>query len=131
LSTRKNAIFRTFSPGVPAGALAGRFSQIHPGIRLQGRAVGAGRATLSLIFLRFVLGSFFSPHLLSTTWPGSFLGSFFPQERVFNNFPASFSGSFSFVFGHRTCVINNLLGSFLKKGILFLFFVLEFPTPNH
>jgi hypothetical protein len=72
---------------------------------------------------RFSSGSFFRHHLFPTTWPGSFLGSFFPQERVFNNFPASFSGSFSFVFVCRIFVFSNFLGSLLKKGILFLFFI--------
>jgi hypothetical protein len=70
-------------------------------------------------------GANFSDPVFSITSIGSFSGSFFPQLRIFNNFSASFFGSFRFVFGSRSFVFNNLSGSFLKKGILFCFFVPE------
>ena len=38
----------------------------------------------------------------------------FPQVCIFNNFPASFLGSFRFVFGGRSFVFSNFLGSFFK-----------------
>jgi hypothetical protein len=58
MSTRKNAIFRTFSPGVAAEARTGRFSQTHPGVRFQGQGIG-GRmgyteADISPVRFRFV-----------------------------------------------------------------------------
>jgi len=52
-------------------------------------------------------------------------GSFFSQVRVFNNFSASLFGSLRFAFWAFLFRINNLSGSFLKKGILFCFLLHE------
>jgi len=62
-----------------------------------------------------------------TTFLRFVFGSFFPQLRVFNNFSASFSGSF--LATHVACpfVFSNFPGLFLKKGILFCFFLCENP----
>jgi len=88
-----------------------------------------GRANCQNL-LRCVLVSFFRCSLFPTTWPGSLSGSFFPQVCVFNNFSASFSGSVRFAFEARPFVFNNFSGSFLKKGILFCFFIFVFSSEN-
>jgi hypothetical protein len=51
-------------------------------------------------FLRFVLGSFFLDHLLSTIWPGSFwvrFGFVFTTGAILKDLLGSFLGSFGFV----------------------------------
>jgi hypothetical protein len=49
-----------------------------------GKNQGTGRTT-TVAFFHVLLfsGSFFSPRLFSTTWPGSFLGSFLAIHVVF------------------------------------------------
>jgi hypothetical protein len=90
-----------------------------------GRGKRLLRLHLGLKFGRFVFGSFFSPHVFSTTWPGSFLGSFpvrFFHRYVFSTTsPLRFPVCFRFVFDADPLLSITSPVRFQKK-YSFLFF---------
>ena len=97
------------------------------GFGFKGRELVAGWATLRLIFLRFVLGSFFSPSFIINNMARFVFSFVFSTGTCFQQLPRFV---FRFVFGYPCSFLlylNDFFGSFFKITSFFVPFIPKKP----